>query len=274
MAAWTYPAIDPVLLTAGPIEVRWYGLAYVAGFLCAATIFWWLNRRWEIGLTADDTLTVVLYAVIGVLVGSRIGWVIVYGGGEYLREPVRILATWEGGMSWHGGFIGIVVAGLLLARKLPVSFVTLADMAAVGAPCGFLFGRLANFVNGELWGRVTDVPWAMVFPGAGPLPRHPSQLYEAVLEGLVMLVVLLLLARKRRPEGFYFGAFMLMYGTFRTLVELVREPDAHLGFLLGPLTMGQLLSVPVALVGLWIVIRSIRRSSQASSSKAPPAQGT
>ncbi|MDZ4178643.1 MAG: prolipoprotein diacylglyceryl transferase [Coriobacteriia bacterium] len=254
----TYPAIDPVFFEIGPLAVRWYGLSYVAGFIVAAMIFSWLNRRWKIGLSTDDVLTVVLYCVIGVLVGSRIGWVLFYGGSAYLLDPLRILATWEGGMSWHGGFLGILGAGWLASKRLNISFVTLADMGAVGAPAGFLFGRIANFINGELWGRVTDVPWGMVFPGAGPLPRHPSQLYEAGLEGLVMLVVLVLLARRRRPPGFYFGAFMLMYGTFRALVELVREPDANLGFILGPLTMGQVLSLPVALVGAWIVWRALR----------------
>ncbi|MDZ4177783.1 MAG: prolipoprotein diacylglyceryl transferase [Coriobacteriia bacterium] len=257
MAALMYPAIDPVLFEIGPLAVRWYGLSYVAGFIVAAMIFSWLNRRWKVGLSTDDMLTVVLYCVIGVLVGSRIGWVLFYGGSAYLLDPVRILATWEGGMSWHGGFLGILAAGWVLSRRLNLSFVTLADMGAVGAPAGFLFGRIANFINGELWGRVTDVPWGMVFPGAGPLPRHPSQLYEAGLEGLVMLVVLALLARNRRPAGFYFGAFMLLYGTFRALVELVREPDASLGFVLGPLTMGQVLSLPVALVGAWFVWRAV-----------------
>lgn len=261
MAVLTYPAIDPVFFTIGPIAVRWYGLSYVAGFIVAALVLSWLNRRWRVGLSTDDMLTAVMYCVIGVLVGSRIGWVVVYGGVDYLTDPLRIIATWEGGMSWHGGFVGILLAGFLLSRRFGVPFATLADMGAVGAPSGFFFGRIANFVNGELWGRTTDVPWAMVFPGAGPLPRHPSQLYEAALEGLVMFVVLVLLARTRRPSGFYLGAFMLMYGSFRSLVEFVREPDASLGFILGPLTMGQLLSLPVAALGAWIVWRALRGGS-------------
>lgn len=259
MAALTYPALDPVILQIGPIGLRWYGLAYVVGFLVAGWIFARLNRRWGVGLSADDVLTVVLYCVVGVLVGGRLGWVIFYGGAEYLREPLRILQTWTGGMSWHGGFVGIVIAGLVFARRRGIPFVRLADMAAVGAPAGFLFGRLANFVNNELWGRVTDVSWGMVFPGAGPLPRHPSQLYEAFLEGLVMLVVLLLLARKKRPDGFFFGMFMLMYGGFRFVVEFAREPDAQLGFLFAGATMGQLLSLPVAALGAWFVWRAVKR---------------
>lgn len=266
MAYLTYPSIDPVIFQVGPLAVHWYGVAYIIGFLVAGWLFAWLNKRWRVGLSADDVLTVVLYCVIGVLVGGRLGYVIFYGGSTYWHDPTQIFRVWNGGMSWHGGFAGILLAGVLLVRKFKVPFLRLADMAAVGAPVGFFFGRLANFVNDELWGRVSTVPWAMVFPSGGPEPRHPSQLYEAVLEGLVMFVVLVLLARRKRPDGFYFGMFMLMYGCFRFFVEFFREPDAQLGFLWGGATMGQLLSIPVALAGAWFVWWSFKRA------KAEPAE--
>lgn len=263
MAELMFPDINPVLFGIGPFEVRWYGLSYVAGFLAAGFILSRLNRRWQVGLSGDDVLTIILYCVIGVFAGSRIGWVLIYGGGEYLTDPLRVLRVWEGGMSWHGGFVGILLAGVLLSRRLGVPFATLADMAAIGAPVGLFFGRVANFINGELWGRVTDVPWAMVFPGAGPLPRHPSQLYEAFLQGVVIFAVLMLFSRHRRPSGFYFGAFMLMYGVFRTVAEVFREPDAHLGFVLGPLTMGQALSIPLIAAGIYVLWRSLQREKPA-----------
>jgi phosphatidylglycerol:prolipoprotein diacylglycerol transferase len=260
VAALTYPALDPVMFQIGPVAVRWYGLAYILGFAVAGWLFYSLNRRWRLGLTTDDALTAVLYGIMGVLVGGRLGYVIVYGGADYWSEPVRILQTWTGGMSWHGGFLGIVIAGLLLARRWKMPFLRIADLASVGAPVGFGLGRLANFVNNELWGRVTDVPWAMVFPGGGPRPRHPSQLYEAVLEGLVMFGVLLWVSRTKRPDGMLFGLFMTLYGTFRFVAEFFREPDPQLGFLWGGATMGQVLSVPLIVAGLYFVWRAVRRS--------------
>ncbi|MDP2183467.1 MAG: prolipoprotein diacylglyceryl transferase [Actinomycetota bacterium] len=254
----TYPSIDPVLLRLGPVHVHWYGLAYVVGFIAAALLFRRLSRQWGVGLTDDDVLNALLYCVIGVLLGGRLGYVLFYGGRHYLDDPVRVFAIWDGGMAFHGGLAGIIIAGVLFARRVGVPFLRLADMAAVGAPVGFFFGRLANFINGELWGRVTDVSWAMVFPGAGASPRHPSQLYEAVLEGLVMFVVLSVMARRRRPTGAIFGWMLLMYGSFRLLVEFVREPDAQLGLVLGPLTMGQLLSAPLVVLGVWFIWRALR----------------
>lgn len=258
MAVLTYPNIDPVLLRLGPVQVHWYGLAYVAGFIAAALLFRSLGRRWGVSLTDDDVLGAVLYCVIGVLLGGRLGYVLFYGGRYYLDNPGAVLAIWDGGMAFHGGLAGIILAGLLFARRVGVPFLRLADMAAVGAPVGFFLGRLANFINGELWGRVTDVPWAMVFPGAGPSPRHPSQLYEAVAEGLVIFVVLWVMARRRRPRGALFGWLLLMYGSFRLLIEFVREPDAQLGLIVGPLTMGQLLSVPLIVLGAWFIWRASR----------------
>ncbi|MDH4139302.1 MAG: prolipoprotein diacylglyceryl transferase [Coriobacteriia bacterium] len=261
-AAIAYPQIDPVIVRIGPVGVHWYGLAYVAGFLVAGLVFRALNRRWKVGLTDDDVLTAVLYAIVGVLVGGRLGYVLFYGGTTYVEDPSRILLVWQGGMSWHGSFVGILLAGVLLKRRFKIPFLRLADMAAVGAPAGFFFGRLANFVNAELWGRATDLPWGMVFPGTDGLPRHPSQLYEATLEGFVMFVVLMLLALRKRADGFFFGMFALMYGAFRFGIEFVREPDAQLGFILGPFTMGQALSAPLVLVGAYFVFRAVKQDRE------------
>jgi len=263
VAVWTYPDIDPVLARFGPFVVRWYGLAYVAAFVAAYVVLHILDRRWELGIGVDDELSIVLAAIIGVVAGGRLGYVLFYGLRDYLSDPLSVFAIWDGGMSFHGGLAGILLAGVWMTRKgrLPVSFLRLCDVGAVGAPAGFLFGRLANFVNGELWGRVSAAPWAMVFPGGGPLARHPSQLYEALLEGAVLWTVVLLLARRKRPEGEMLGWLLTLYGVFRILVETVREPDPQLGFLFGGVTMGQLLSVPMVAVGLWLLVR-VRREGE------------
>lgn len=255
-AALTYPAIDPVAFRLGPVAVHWYGLAYLAAFVFSALMARSLARRWSLGLSDDDLLTVVLGAVIGVVAGGRLGYVLVYGEGRYLSKPLEILAIWDGGMSFHGGLVGILVAGFVVARVLRMPMLTLWDLGSVGAPSGFLFGRLANFVNGELWGRVSDAPWAMVFPGAGPSPRHPSQLYEAALEGLVLVTVMLVLSRKMppRPRGELVGWMIALYGCFRIVAEFFREPDVQLGFIAGDwMTMGMLLSVPMVIAGAGLV---------------------
>ena len=258
MASLAFPAFDPVALHLGPLAVRWYGLAYVAGFLVA----WWvlkvLDERWELGLGPDGRMVTIIAALIGVVGGGRLGYVLFYNLSAYLRAPLTIFALWDGGMSFHGGLAGILLAGVWVARHYKVPFLTLADIGAVGAPAGILFGRLANFVNGELWGRVTTVPWGIVFPGAGALPRHPSQLYEAGLEGLLLFAVMLVLARKRHAEGFLLGWMLTLYGVFRIFVEFFREPDVQIGFLPGGVTMGQLLTVPVLVAGAWLIVRAIR----------------
>lgn len=272
MAVFTYPAIDPVLFQVGPFAVHWYGLAYIVGFAAAGWLFAWLNRRWDVGLTADDILSVVLYCVLGVLIGGRLGYVLFYGGETFRSDPLQVVRIWNGGMSWHGGFVGIVVAGLLVSRRFKVPFLRLADMAAVGAPIGFGLGRLANFINNELWGRTTDVAWGVVFPGAGTIPRHPSQIYEALLEGVALFLVMVWLARRKRPDGFMFGVFMSGYGAFRFFVEFFREPDAQLGFLWGGATMGQLLSIPLMIAGSWFIFSAIRATPRSSDAPVPQAQ--
>jgi phosphatidylglycerol:prolipoprotein diacylglycerol transferase len=258
VAAFAFPDLDPVAFSLGPLDVRWYGLAYIVAFIGSTLLLRNLNRRWQVGLSNEKQVDIVLAAVIGVIVGSRLGYVLFYGGAEYWREPLRIFATWDGGMSFHGGLIGILTAGWFASRKAGVSFLRLADIGTLGAPIGFFFGRISNFVNDELWGRVTGVPWGVVFPSGGPFPRHPSQLYEAFLEGLVIFMTMLFLSRRKRGDGFMLGTFLILYGTFRVLVEFVREPDVQLGFILGPFSMGQLLSVPMIAIGAWLVWRAHR----------------
>lgn len=200
----------------------------------------------------------MLAAVVGLVVGARLGYVVAYGGAEYWSHPLTVFAIWDGGMSFHGGLVGILLAGWFEARRHGVPFLRLADIGAVGAPVGIFLGRLANFVNGELWGRPTDLPWGMVFPGAGPLPRHPSQLYEALLEGAVMFALMLLLARRRRTDGEVLGWFLLPYGVFRIAVEFARQPDIQIGFIANAFTMGQVLSLPVLGAGVWLLARARR----------------
>lgn len=256
-----YQSLDPVLFSAGPFTVRWYGVAYVLGFVCAALVIWRVARRWRVRVDADALLTIMFCVIVGVIVGGRLGYVLFYGNGYYLENPAEILAFNRGGMSFHGGLIGALLAGIVAARLTHIPYLTLADLGCIGAPLGLLFGRCANFINGELWGAPTDAAWGVVFGGAaGMMPRHPSQLYEALLEGVIIFAVLYLLSRARppRPRGTFLGLFLVMYGLFRFLIEFVREPDSQLGYLWGGwLTMGQVLSVPLILVGVGVLAYAI-----------------
>ncbi len=258
-----YHAIDPVIVTLGPFSIRWYGLAYVLGFICAAFVIAKMAKRWHIKITIDSLLTIMMCVVIGIILGARLGYVCFYGAGYYWQHPLEILAFSNGGMSFHGGLIGAFVAGIFAAKFTHVPYLTLADLGVIGAPLGLFFGRCANFINGELWGAVTDLPWGVIFDGtAGQLPRHPSQLYEAVLEGIVIFLVLFALSRKNppRPRGTFTGTFLLMYGIFRFLIEFVREPDAQIGYLAGGwFTMGQLLSIPLMIVGIACLIYAAKK---------------
>lgn len=257
-----FPAIDPVAMQFGPIVIRWYALAYIAGIALG-----WRYALYLVGrpprfmerLAMDDF---VVWATLGVILGGRLGYVLFYKPGYYLYHPLEALYLWHGGMSFHGGLIGVLLAIGLFAyrRKLPP--LALGDVVAAATPIGLFFGRLANFINGELYGRVSDVPWAMVFPTGGPWPRHPSQLYEAALEGIVLFLALFLLARGdavRRYPGRLGGFFLAGYAAARMSGELFREPDAHLGFIFGPVTMGQILSLPMLAVGAYLVISSAWR---------------
>lgn len=252
-----YQAMDPVAISIGPLAIRWYGIAYLVGFALAAFIIQRVARRWRLKVDTDALLTIMICVIVGILLGARLGYCLFYGQGYYLMNPMKILAFNEGGMSFHGGLVGALVAGLVAARLTGIPYLTLADLGAIAAPVGLFFGRLANFVNGELWGSVTDLPWGVHFGGAaGDALRHPTQLYEAFLEGVVIFCVLMLLARKvpPRPRGTFIGVFLILYGAFRILIEFVRQPDAQLGYLFGNwLTMGMLLSLPLILLGVILV---------------------
>ena len=270
-----YQGLDPIAFSLGPLVVRWYGLAYVLGFVCAAAIIYFVAKRWKLGMSEDNLLTLMVCAIVGVVLGARIGYVLFYGDGYYLSHPLEILAFNQGGMSFHGGLVGLLIGGAVAALMTRIPFLTLADLGSIAAPIGLFFGRCANFVNGELWGAPTDGPLGVVFGGAaGMMPRHPSQLYEAVLEGLVIFCVLFALSRKRppRPQGTFLGAFLVLYGIFRFLIEFVREPDVQLGYLWGGwLTMGQVLSSPLIVAGIALLIYAARtRHPQAGPQEIQP----
>lgn len=253
-----FHSIDPVAFQIGGFSVRWYGIAYILGFACASIVLVLVAKRWKIQVEVDKVLACILCGIAGIIIGARLGYVLFYGNGYYWTNPLKILAIYEGGMSFHGGFIGGLIGGIFGAKIMEMKYLRLLDLAFIGVPIGLFFGRCANFINGELWGAPCDLPWAVNFGGlAGNMPRHPSQLYEAILEGLVLLAIMLILARKLPPykEGTYFAVFCIFYAIFRFAVEFVREPDAQLGYLAWDwLTMGQLLSIPLFLLGIGILV--------------------
>ncbi|MBI1732298.1 MAG: prolipoprotein diacylglyceryl transferase [Gammaproteobacteria bacterium] len=253
----TYPNIDPVAIALGPLKIRWYGISYVAGILGA----WWLLSRRGAGLkpawTPEQVGDLVFYCALGLLVGGRLGEVLFYNPGYYFSEPLAILRIWEGGMSFHGGLIGGLTGAWLFSRHAGRGFFEVSDFLAPVVPVGLFFGRIANFINGELWGTATDVPWAMIFPEprAGGVPRHPSQLYEAALEGLLLFGILWWYSSRPRPAMAVTGLFFILYGAARIGVEFVREPDAHIGYLAGGwVTLGQTLSLPMIILGMIMMV--------------------
>jgi phosphatidylglycerol---prolipoprotein diacylglyceryl transferase len=271
LLALPFPAFDPVIVEVGPFAIRWYALAYIAGILLG-----WLYARAIIRshsawggpapLTVTDFDDFILWVTLGIILGGRTGYVLFYNFSHFAAHPIEIPQLWKGGMSFHGGFLGCVLAVILFARSRGIPVLSLGDLTCAVGPIGLFLGRVANFINGELWGRPSDVPWAMVFPSGGPLPRHPSQLYEAGLEGLVLFAVLAILIRGGalgRP-GLIIGAFAIGYGIARCIAELFREPDPQLGFLWGGLTMGMLLSIPMILAGLGFVLFALRRRPAAA----------
>lgn len=269
--ALNFPQIDPVALQIGPVALKWYGLAYVAGLLFA----WWYMRSllanarlWGTPRPGVKPITpamlddAMFWGALGVIIGGRLGYVLFYKPAEYLANPLEIFAVWQGGMSFHGGFIGVLAGVFFYARRNNADLLQLFDLAGASVPIGLGFGRLANFINGELWGRVTTSSAGMVFPGAGDLPRHPSQLYEAALEGIVLFLVIRWLTHSRlkfKSPGFVAGAFAVGYGLSRIIVEFFREPDAHLGYLAGPVTMGMLLSLPMVIAGVCLMVWAERQ---------------
>lgn len=258
-----FPEIDPVIFQVGPLAIRWYGLMYLVGFAAAYLLILHMSRLRGLALNQEGVSDLLFQGVLGVVIGGRLGYVLFYNPGWYLAHPLEIFAVWQGGMSFHGGLLGVVVATVWFCRRRGLPMLLTGDILVTSATIGLGLGRLGNFINGELWGRVTDLPWGMVFPGAGPLPRHPSQLYQAVLEGLVLFVVLYSMHQRRLPSGIPFFSFFLLYGLFRLLVELVRQPDAHLGYLWGGATMGQVLSLPMIAFGVsglvWLTWRRQNR---------------
>lgn len=257
-----YQLINPVIVSVGPLSVRWYGVAYVVGFILAGLVVYFYARHWKLRFSGYDVLVFVCYCAFGVIIGARLGYCLLYGDGYYLANPMEILALGNGGMSFHGGLVGIVVAGVIYSLVYNVPFLTLADLVSCGVPLGLLFGRCANFVNGELYGAPTTLPIGVDFTGSG-IMYHPSQLYEALLEGLVIFLVLFALSRKSnppRPRGFFLGTFLTLYGVFRILIEFVRLPDVQIGYFFGTWgTMGQLLSLPMVVVGICLIAWSCVR---------------
>jgi phosphatidylglycerol:prolipoprotein diacylglycerol transferase len=278
--ALPFPAIDPVLIHIGPLPIRWYALAYIVGIFAG----WWYAKRlvgnqrlWGPAgppMKPADIDDFVVWAAIGIIVGGRVGYVFLYDFPLFRADPMRIFELWTGGMSFHGGFIGTTLAMIAFALSRRFSILSLFDVIGPSVTFGLFLGRLANFVNGELWGRPSDMPWAVPFPGApdgGTIPRHPSQLYEAALEGIVLFLVLRLLThryRKLATQGFVAGAFVAFYGVARTFAEFFREPDIQIGYLAGGLTMGMLLSVPMILVGIGVMVWAARRPGEQAVDKA------
>lgn len=276
LATLPFPVFDPVALSLGPFAIRWYALAYIGGI-----VFGWLyarriiksERLWggpsPVSLPQMDDF--ILWVTLGIILGGRLGYVAFYNPAYFAAHPTDIIRLWEGGMSFHGGFLGCVAAVMAFARRHRISILSLGDITCAVGPIGLFLGRLANFINSELWGRPTDVPWAIIFPNGGPEPRHPSQLYEAGLEGIVLFTLLALMIRAgalKRP-GLIVGAFATVYGLARITGELFREPDPQLGFLWGGLTMGMLLSLPMVAAGVALIARALRQPPRAAAQAEP-----
>ncbi len=259
----TYPDIDPIAIDLGPLQIHWYGVMYLVGFVG----FWWLGlvraRQPYSPVKPQQIGDMLFYGVLGVILGGRIGYILFYNLPAFLDNPLILFQIWEGGMSFHGGLIGVIIAAWIYSQRHGIGFLRLCDFVAPMVPVGLGAGRIGNFINGELWGAPTSLPWGMAFPNAGPEPRHPSQLYEALLEGLVLFVILWVFSRKPRPAGAVCGLFLVGYGVLRFLVEFVRLPDEHIGYLaFGWLTLGQVLSLPMVVLGVTLMARAYRHRDQ------------
>ncbi|MBI5213589.1 MAG: prolipoprotein diacylglyceryl transferase [Nitrospirae bacterium] len=254
-----YPDISPEIIRIGPVAVRWYGMMYLIGFAVSYLLVRYQINKKGLNLSKDFVESLYSYLIFGLLLGARLGYVVFYNLPYYIGHPLEVFAVWQGGMSFHGGMIGSVIAGVLFCRKFKIDAWQVADLIIAAAPIGIGLGRLGNFINGELYGRVTDAPWAMIFPGGGPFPRHPSQLYEFFLEGIVLFTVLWALKDKGFRTGALSSVFLILYGAFRFFVEFFREPDVQIGYILGFITMGQILSAAMTCLGLWIIYMRKKR---------------
>lgn len=248
-----YPNIDPEIIRIGPFAVRWYGMMYLLGFLSSFLLVGYQIRERALPVRRDFVESLYSYLILGLLIGARLGYVVFYNPGYYVSNPLEIAAVWKGGMSFHGGLIGAVTGGWLFCRKTGEPFWQMADVVIVTAPIGIGLGRLGNFINGELYGKVSSAPWAMVFPDGGPLPRHPSQIYELLLEGVLLFIILWTMRKRPLGAGSLTGLFLVFYGAFRFFAEFFREPDAQLGLILGVLSMGQILSSAMVFAGLGVI---------------------
>lgn len=257
---FTFPQIDPIIVEIGPLALRWYGMMYLIGFLGAMGL---LNRyadRPDTNWDRDQVSDLLFYAFLGVVLGGRLGYVLFYGWQWFIEDPLYLFRITDGGMSFHGGLLGVITAMGYIAWRQKRTYWQVADLLAPTIPIGLGFGRIGNFINGELWGRTTDVPWGIIFPGAGPLPRHPSQLYEAFLEGLVLFIALWWFSKRSKRPGAVAGLFLVGYGLSRFVVEFVRQPDAHMSLYWG-MTMGQLLTVPMLLFGAFLMFRPYKQTA-------------
>jgi phosphatidylglycerol:prolipoprotein diacylglycerol transferase len=270
-----FPVIDPIIFSIGPVSLRWYGTMYLIGFLAAMFMANKAADRSNGLWTRDQVSDLLFYSFLGVILGGRVGYVLFYQFEYFLSDPLYLFEIWQGGMSFHGGLLGVILAIFIFARKTNKSFLVVGDFVAPLVPIGLGMGRLGNFINAELWGRQTDVSWAMVFP-TDPLqvPRHPSQLYEFALEGVVLFAILYIISRKTRTLGLASGAFLIGYGIFRSIVEFFREPDAHLGLYFSFISKGQILSIPMILIGMLIIYIGYLSQQKSAISQGSKTQGS
>ena len=261
MNGFDFPNISPIIFSVGPVAIRWYSMAYLVGIILGWVLINRNVKKNNLGLSKENIEDFMFYLTLGIVIGGRLGYVLFYGGNSFWQNPLQVFEVWKGGMSFHGGVLGVIAATWYFARKINYKFLALTDLIVLYAPIGICLGRLANFINDELWGRITDVPWAVKFPNGGYWPRHPSQLYEAFFEGVVMFTILNFLWRYqwvRERHGFVSSLFVIFYGIFRISMEQFREPDAQLGFYFGHVTMGQMLSVPLIILGSTVIYFLIR----------------
>jgi len=250
---YTYPSIDPVAFSLGPIKVHWYGLMYLIGFAGAWLLAYWRMKHYKLNWTSDQISDLIFYAALGIVLGGRIGYMLFYNFTVLIHQPLELFKIWQGGMSFHGGLVGVIIAVWIFARRFNKTFLEVGDFVVPLVPLGLAAGRVGNFINGELWGRVTDVPWAMIYPHVDNQPRHPSQIYEFGLEGIALFILVWCYASKPRLTGRVSAVFLIGYAVCRLIAECFRQPDPQLGYIaFGWLTMGQILSIPMLLFGFWL----------------------